>query len=154
MRKPQHWGLVTTLREQFQGGCDQFLVTGSVAMLLYGLAYQCDEPNDLDITMINPTPETIRILQALEAVNPLPNRPGYGSDELFRFTMQGRPGRRVRRKGARGRALVRLDSDQHADEDNPGQGEARQAEGHQVRVRARDPRGGPAKQHTKIIQET
>ena len=89
MRKPQHWGLVTTLREQFQGGCDQFLVTGSVAMLLYGLAYQCDEPNDLDITMINPTPETIRILQALEAVNPLPNRPGYGSDELFRFTMQG-----------------------------------------------------------------
>jgi hypothetical protein len=57
--------------------CDQFVVTGSFAMFLHGLI---DEKNvsDLDIILVNPTPETKILLNKLQEAQPAKTQPGSG----------------------------------------------------------------------------
>jgi hypothetical protein len=57
--------------------CEQFIVTGSYALHLYGLS---DEPKDLDIILVNPQPESIDALRRLMDANPCKTKPIEGSD--------------------------------------------------------------------------
>lgn len=57
--------------------CEQFVVTGSYAMFLHGLL---DEKSvaDLDIILVNPTPETKILLGKLQEAQPAKTQSGSG----------------------------------------------------------------------------
>ena len=54
--------------------CDQFLLTGSSALQLYGLVKD-GQPGDIDIILINPTSEARDILNRLQTANPANTKP-------------------------------------------------------------------------------
>lgn len=55
--------------------CEQFIVTGSTALLYMGLV---DKSSDLDIILVNPTEETKNILERLQSEFPAKTKPGKG----------------------------------------------------------------------------
>jgi hypothetical protein len=57
--------------------CEQFIVTGSFALHMYGLT---DQPKDLDIILVNPQPESIDALKRLMEANHCKTKPIEGSD--------------------------------------------------------------------------
>lgn len=54
--------------------CEQFLLTGSSALLHYGLVKE-GQPGDIDIILINPTDAAREILNRLQEANPANTKP-------------------------------------------------------------------------------
>lgn len=58
--------------------CEQFIVTGSLALSKYGLV-EPSKVGDLDLLLINPTKETKDLLERLQKDNPADTLPSGGS---------------------------------------------------------------------------
>lgn len=89
--KPKHWDLVKTFQGYCNGQVNQFLITGGVALNLYGLV-QDDDIGDLDIILINPTEDLIKMFKNLESITPVKDRSPYVAElneNLIRFELKG-----------------------------------------------------------------
>lgn len=65
--------------------CEQFVVTGSLAMSYMGLVDRKDV-GDIDIILVNPTEESINILKRLAADQPAKTKaPEYKGESMFIF---------------------------------------------------------------------
>lgn len=82
----KHWKIVKKLQKLVQ--CDQFVVTGSIALNLHGLTKE--QPHDIDIILANPTKPTIQMLETLQKMNPIPKRNmSYMDEFLYSFMSEG-----------------------------------------------------------------
>ena len=82
----KHWEIVKKLQRLVQ--CDQFVVTGSIALNLHGLTKEM--PHDIDIILANPTEQTVRMLETLQKINPIPReKMGYTDEFMYNFMSEG-----------------------------------------------------------------
>ena len=58
--------------------CEQFVVTGSYVLALNGI-YDMSKVKDLDIILVNPTPESLGIISRLMDGSPAKTKPKDGS---------------------------------------------------------------------------
>jgi len=89
--KPKNWDLVKKLQGNFDGNVKQFIVTGGVALNLYGLV-EYNDIGDLDIIIIGPTDFLIEQLKNIEKLSPVKNRNEYLAElnkDLIRFELKG-----------------------------------------------------------------
>lgn len=86
----RYFDLIYKLRDLCIKDCEQFIVTGGVALERYGLV-QSEEVSDLDIILVNPNEELLKTLRKLEQVSPIKDRCCYlaGKEGLVRFTLDG-----------------------------------------------------------------
>lgn len=64
--------------------CDQFVITGSFAMSLYGLLDK-NKVGDLDLILVNPTDEAKNILERLQKDQPAKTKPNSGGNVSYIF---------------------------------------------------------------------
>lgn len=64
--------------------CDQFVITGSFAMSLYGML-DSKKVGDLDLILVNPTEEAKNILERLQTDQPAKTKPKSGGNVSYIF---------------------------------------------------------------------
>jgi hypothetical protein len=74
--KPKHWEIVKRLHSKFVSSCEQFIVTGSIALSLHGLV-DSDEIKDVDIVVVKPSQEMLKELALMQQLAPVRGRSIY-----------------------------------------------------------------------------
>jgi len=84
--------LAKKLNNTMTSECSEFIVTGSLALNLFGLVKD-DNVKDLDVILIHPTISLIKSLRLLEKTSPAIGRSEYHinlqKDDLIRVSMNG-----------------------------------------------------------------
>jgi hypothetical protein len=91
MNKPRNWDLVIKLREEFKNHCEQFIITGGVALELYGLV-KPEDVHDVDLIIIKPDHLALEKLSTLQLVSGIKDRSEYLTQlnkGLYRFELKG-----------------------------------------------------------------